>query len=449
MYTLTCVGIPHKTSESENAFIEGQSDKSRKSIWQAESRPNVIRGWKRAVPSVLVLILLVTLLLGCGGGGGGGGKVTITIGYITDFTGPAAGMVGTLNYVIEDVVRYFNEENLIPGAKIRLVTYDGRSDPARDIPGYDWCRERGARVVITLVGATGEILKPFAEKDKVPLAALGGSMPLIEPPGWAFWFSMPSGYEMKTLLKWISEEHWDYAEDIPKVGMAAWNEPTTQDILTGLKKYCQDHPDKFEWVGSFLEPLGTMDWGGEVEKLKDCDFIEGPIVPAPLATLVRSFQDRGYHATFIGGSATPTFVGFLVDMFGWKPLDGWLTTSIGGWWSEGSAMVNLAKELLYKYRQGEAEGIIHQGMGYVGGFHNAYAILEVLKKAVEEVGAKNFDGQAFYDAALKYKTAWEGYPQWGFSETKRYLIGDVQVFEWSAKAKDLIRVSDWLPVVME
>jgi hypothetical protein len=409
----------------------------------------MIRGWKRAVPAVLVLVLLVPLFFGCGGGGGGGGKVTITIGYITDFTGPAANMVTTLNYVVGDVIRYFNEEGLIPGARIRIVTYDGRSDPARDIPGYDWVRAHGAKVVITLVGATGEILKPFAEKDKVPLAALGGSMPLIEPPGWAFWFSIPSGYEIKTLLKWISEEHWDYAKGIPKVGMAAWNEPTTWDILTGLKEYCQDHPDKFEWVGGFLEPLGAMSWGGEVEKLKNCDYIQGAIVSAPLATFVRSFQDRGYHATFISGSATPSFKGFLMDTFGWEPLDGWLSTSIGKWWTERSGMVDLAKELLYKYRAGQAEDIVYQGMGYVGGFHNAYAILEVLKKAVEEVGAENFNGQAFYDAALKHKTTWEGYPQWGFSETKRYLIGDVQVFEWNAEAKDLVRLSNWLPAVVE
>jgi hypothetical protein len=436
-------------NEAENTFVKGQGGKSRKSIGQAETRPNMIRGWKRAVPAVLVLILLAPLLFGCGGVGGGGGKVTITIGYITDFTGPAAGMVQTLNYVVEDVVRHFNEEDLIPGVKIRLVTYDGRSDPARDIPGYDWCRERGARVVITLVGATGEILKPFAEKDKVVLAALGGSMPLIEPPGWAFWFSIPSGYEMETLLKWISEEHWDYAKGIPKVGMAAWNEPTTRDILTGLKKYSQDHPDKFEWVGSFLVPLGTMSWGGEIEKLKNCDYVQGAIVPAPLATFVKNFQGRGYHATFISGSATPSFKGFLVDTFGWEPLDGWLSTSIGKWWTEHSGMVGLANELLYKYRVGQAEDIVYQGMGYVGGFHNVYAILEVFKKAIEEVGAENFNGQAFYDAALNYRTTWEGYPQWGFSETKRYLIGDVQVFEWNAEAKDLVRLSDWLPAVVE
>ena len=70
-----------------------------------------------------------------------------------------------------------------------------------------------------------------------------------------------------------------------------------------------------------------------------------------------------------------------------------------------------------------------------------------MKQATEEVGAENFDGQAFYDAAVKYKTAWEGYPEWGFGETKRYLINDVQIFEWSAEADDLVRVSDWMPIV--
>jgi len=403
--------------------------------------------WRRALACFLALTLLAVLCLGCGGPSSG--KVTIAVGFITDLTGPAGNMVRTLNYMVEDVARYHNDEDIIPGVEIDIVTFDGRADPARDIPGYDWLRERGAEVVITLVGATGQILKPFAEKDKVPLATLSGNLDLLDPPGWAFWFSVPSPYEIKALLKWISEKHWDDASRVPRIGFTGWNEPTSQGILQAMEEYCQDHPDQFEWGGGYLVPLGTLTWGGEVDSLKECDYIHGPITGTPLGNFVKKYRAAGHTTTMISISSGLTLRGFLIDMLGWDVLDGWLSTSIAGWWTEQSPMQDLVKEVLYRYRAGEAEDIIREGNGYQGGFHNVYAMFEVLREAVEEVGAENFDGQAFYDAAVKYKTAWEGYPEWGFSETKRYLIDHMQVFQWSAEAEDLVRLSGWLPIVID
>jgi len=75
------------------------------------------------------------------------------------------------------------------------------------------------------------------------------------------------------------------------------------------------------------------------------------------------------------------------------------------------------------------------------------SILEILRNAIEKVGVENFDGQAFYDAALKNKTSgptWEGYPEWGYGESDRVLISDVQMYEWRAEVKDVVRISDWL-----
>ena len=67
--------------------------------------------------------------------------------------------------------------------------------------------------------------------------------------------------------------------------------------------------------------------------------------------------------------------------------------------------------------------------------------------------AENFNSQALYNAAVKHKTAgllWEGLPEWGFSQTKRYLMDDVLVYKFSAEKKDLVRVTDdWLPLVLE
>jgi len=401
--------------------------------------------WKTATVSMLALALVATLCFGCASKSEEG--VVITIGQISDLTGAGSPALIPLCYAVEDAASYYNEEGLVPGVKIKVITYDMKTDFARNLPGYDWVKERGAKVVITHFLETAETIKPFAEKDRVPLAALGTSMSLLDSPGWVFSFNCPPYYEIKTLLKWINEEHWDDDTRIPKIGLVDWRGSYAVELEGAAEEYCQAHPDQFQWVGAYLPPIGTMTWGGEVDKLKDCDYIvRGSGGPA-IGSFIKAFEAKGYSATFLGGSAMASFQGFVVDMCGWEAVDGALTTSVCPWWNEPSPVVDLAKQLLDRYRSGQAEDIIHAGSGYLGGFHNAYAIFEILQRAIEDVGAENFDGQAFYDAASEFKVTWEGYPDWAFTETERCLVTHLVVTEWDADAEDMVTVSEWLPVV--
>ena len=73
-------------------------------------------GWKMAMAGLLVLALLMLPLLGCAEGEEEE-EVTITIGVLTDFTGPASSALIPLQWGIEDLVKHYNEEDLIPGAR--------------------------------------------------------------------------------------------------------------------------------------------------------------------------------------------------------------------------------------------------------------------------------------------------------------------------------------------
>jgi hypothetical protein len=59
-------------------------------------------------------------------------------------------------------------------------------------------------------------------------------------------------------------------------------------------------------------------------------------------------------------------------------------------------MVEQAKMVLQRYHSGEVDAILDEGLSYTGGWHNLTVAFEILKQAIEEVGAENFDGQAFY-----------------------------------------------------
>lgn len=87
---------------------------------------------------VAILVLALTLLPSCGGKSTSepaDTSVTITIGNISDLTGASSNAMRYVNMALEDTVNYYNEQGLIPSAQIRVLTYDGHFDPAREHPG--------------------------------------------------------------------------------------------------------------------------------------------------------------------------------------------------------------------------------------------------------------------------------------------------------------------------
>jgi len=402
---------------------------------------------KRLLICLAALVLVFPTCLSCGNDSSGG-KVEIVVGQITDLSGAGAPALEPMNLCLQDMVQYFNEEELIEGVKLTLATYDTQYDAAREVPGYEWVKAKGAQFIITFLPQTGPTLKPFADADKMAVAACSGSMAMLEPPGWVFWFNCPTEYEVKTLLQWLVDNDWDREAKgrSPRIGLVGWQEPFELDMKSAIEEYIAAYPDEYEYGGTYLAPVGTYHWSGEVEKLKGCDYITGSL--GTCRNFVKEYYDKGYKATYIGPSLLGAFVGHLVDMFGWEPpLDGWYSNSICRWWNQESPIVDLAHTLLERYRPKQAEEMMHQGSSYLGGTQNFYTILQVVQQAVQSVGAENFSASAFYDAAINYTMHLEGYPEWSFGEGKLYLTDDVEVYKWEDSAEDLIRVSDWLPIL--
>jgi len=408
---------------------------------------------KALIVCAMVLALVATLCLGCAEEGEEEeGKVTITIGHISDMTGPASTALVPINHAMDDIARYYNEEELIPGVELRVVHYDARYDPSRDIPGWDWVKGKGAKVAVTALPTTAQTLARLTSTEKMPLWAFTPSDPLLASPEWVFLANLPTSALVKTLLEWISENDPDYPTDRPaKIGSAGWEEPYALDCRNAVRDYAQDHPDKFEWVGGYIAPMGVMTWSGEVAALKDCDYLWPPTTGTGITTFMQEFRNRGYTAKFIGTDSNAAYRGLIVDSVGYEAVDGMLLSLPTRWWNETGEVINLAKQLLNRYHSAEAADIIYAGIGYCGGFHQGYAFYQILEEAINQVGAENFDGQAFYDTAIDFTmTTWEGYETWGFSQTKRYTWDYVGIYEYSAAEEDIVRkVTEWLPAVLE
>lgn len=398
--------------------------------------------WGLAIACFVVLVLVIIPCFGCGGGKGG---QTITIGFLTDFTGPGGPSISKLYPVIQDLVKYYNDEQLIPDAKVRLISYDTAMDPAKYLPGYDWLKERGAKLIITSLPGGADTVKPFAERDEIPIFSFLYGKAMMEPPGaeWIFSITIASGPEVKTLLNWVSESNWDYAKGIPKIGFYDWETSDGIDREAAIEEYCQAHPDKFDLVGSFLTPSGAMNPVGEVEKLKDCDYIYTQSIQGTY--FIKNYRDSGYHTQFLGSSTSFGFYEFYQSMLGWERLDGYISTMIVSWWGEDNAAVTLIKDFIDRYHPGKSPE--DMGASYYGAFIETRAVFEILQQAVGVVGAVNLNGQALRDAAVKYSLHYEGIPEYGFTDTVRYIVHGTAVYKWSAATKGMVRLSDWLPLI--
>jgi len=413
---------------------------------------------KIAVAFLLVLVMLVPLSLSCGGGGGGGGKVTIHIGQLTDFTGAASPALKQITFITEDMIRYYNDENLIPGVKLKLDAYDTKFDPSRYSLGYDWCKQKGDDIIITIIADAPLMLKPFAARDKIILAAMGGSPGLFTPPGWVFGFSSANEDSAKILLHWIVGNDWpDKGQGTPKIGILAWNDTQSTDVTKAIEAYLNAHPDEYDFVGRITTPVGTSTFTSEAKRLKDegCDYIAIPSGNI-LAPFLRDLRAAGSQATLLDCvGSMGSFQRMYVQMVGWDMLDGCYSTANSFYWTDtANPIVDLATTLVHRYHSaGEAEDIIASGNSYVGPAFMMTGILEVLQQAVKNVGAENFNGQAYYDAALNYKTTssiWAGCPGFSFSETRRKLMDHSLITEFKGgDVKNYVTLGGWLPDIVD
>jgi len=267
----------------------------------------------------------------------------------------------------------------------------------------------------------------------------------VEPPGWVFAYGGRPREMTFAFMKWVGDELWDWETRGPaKIGFVGWREPLENTLESAFREYCQNHPDQFELVGSFMAPVMTVTFSGEIMALKGCDLIYPCAYSA--GYFIKDFRNKGYQAQFISDGNITAYRGFFEDLCGWDKLDGTVCYIGNRWFGEPYPIPELADELLRKYHSpSKAEEIKRGGLAYGIGQH--LPLLEALRQAVAEVGPRNLDGQAVYNSLIKFEMQPEGEAKWSYGETKRWLEDYVAVYKWSADVQDLVRLSDWLPAL--
>lgn len=369
----------------------------------------------------------------------------ITIGNLTDLTGVSANAMEYINMALDDLTEYYNENDLIPGVELKVVTYDGQMDPARDIPGYEWLRGKGADLIFTPIPSTPVTLKSRVDTDQVVLFALVAAKDEILPPGYVFNLGTVPQYDAYTLLKWIADNDWDYEAQGPaKIGGAGWNDQQSGPFIDGMQEYCAAHPDQFEWEGGYLTNF-SFTWGAEVEALRDCDYVYPGIV---FVSFVQQYRSAGCtRAKLVGAEPQTAFFKMVDDAGLWDEIDGMLFVKFSRWWNEEGEMATLVRQLLNRNHPSDTERIVSSGVGYLS-INQIYPMLQIVADAAARVGPANLDSQALYDAATSFVMTADGVRRLSFGEEKRQAVDSYGVYEARAGQKDIFRLQEeWLPAV--
>lgn len=373
--------------------------------------------------------------------------VVITIGNLTDMTGPASNAFEVINMAVQDLVDYYNENDMILGVEIKVIAYDGQFDPAKDIPGYEWLKEREVDVVFTGVTSAPTTLETRVNQDQIPLFSATAAQEAIDPPGYVFSVGTVPEYDAYTLLRWIAENHWEWETLGPaKIGAASWDDPYARSYTEAMEEYAKKYPAQFEWVGSYLTPF-TFSWGPEVDALKECDYIYPP--GGGINTFIKEYYEAGYDTHFIGSGVHNAFLGLIDDAGLWDEIDGMLFLTGPKWWTEEGTIIDLTKKLLQDNHPDQVAEIMKAGMAYLG-VQLIYQVIDIIADAAETVGAENLDSEAIYEAANTFTAVIDGIQRWSYSPTKRTSVDHYSLHEARASEKNLFRVQeDWLPVVYE
>jgi len=402
----------------------------------------------RRLTKIVVLVLLAVMLATLPGLAGCAEEKEktpqITIGVLTDFTGVASFAVKQLVDAMMDYFRMVEEEDPIPGVKIKFITYDTRLDYARTAPGYVWLKGQGAVMMNIINPADREILVDRFVEDKIPVIG-SQTLPTLMASGWDFSFSSSNAHETEVIMQWIMDT-WDYNTlGMPKIGHLGYAHVVADYHQDGIDAAMEANPGKFDFAGFERSPMGTTAWAVEINRLKDCDFIIVSAVGPMMASFVKEARLRGYEGDLLSGiNAFPGYWDLVTGAVPSEDLYACFWAGYYPWWNENVPFITDLKEAIQRYRPGEAEALMRSS-GPLAGWAMGLFMADAIRRAVEEVGAENVDRIAIRDALADTNMTVEGWGNtWKFTEDQYFLARAERVFEWSIAENDWVVISDWI-----
>jgi branched-chain amino acid transport system substrate-binding protein len=391
---------------------------------------------KRPGIAILVIALVALLVLTACAPRPVVEEKTAQFGWLLPITGPTSGAIAPLLQAGEDYIRYFNEQEAIPGVRIELLWRDTILQYALGLSHY----ERLVAAGIPLVGAVESPLlfglRGRFERDEVVAFILGSPYheALYPEPGWYYTMTPLMGEEAAVLLQYFME-NWN-EERSPRLAFVS------TDVGWGYEsRYATEFAKSlgFEVLPWEAVPIVVLDATVQLLRLKEAgaDLVHlqcqpegaGPILrDAERLGLLDKFQFAGHLSAM--GDRTMKLAG--------ASTEGFLISRAYPWFTETEVPgIELMIGNMMKYR-----GKVRRDGEYFYGWVGAAVICEAISRAIENVGYENLDGRAIKEALDSMKD-FDVYGLASITYKPDDHRGVTKMAVYEVRGGEIVRVSDW------
>jgi ABC-type branched-subunit amino acid transport system substrate-binding protein len=364
---------------------------------------------------------------------------TITIYAMGDYSGPYGGITTPGLAAHRDVIKYWQDHNLIPGAKYKFKWADSGGVLSRATSIFRSFRETKPKPLLVVVAQTGEAeaLRSLFEESKIILYSWGASAMVCHPVGKYVFANMVSYPDQFGFFLDYVSQNWDYAKmgRNPKVGILTWDtafgrgfESKTTMAYAETKKVDVIKPFQFASVAPIdvSTQLLSLDKAG-------ADWIYSSWLAPQTATVLKDMARLGLKGKIKYAGSCPTGDIFVKRLAG-DDAEGFMSTHSYRTFDEDP---NAVWVKLFHANNRKPEDMAY---GYPQMVCGTMTILEAYKKAIEKVGWDKLDSDAL-SAALE---SLKGYDAWTAPVTyspTRHSHDKVRMVQW--KKGKLLPITDW------
>jgi branched-chain amino acid transport system substrate-binding protein len=362
---------------------------------------------------------------------------TAQFGWILPITGGASAAIAPVVAGGQDYVRYFNEQEAIPGVDIELLWRDTAFQFALGLSHYERFVEAG----IPLIGAVDSALvlglKGRFERDEVVAFIPGATYQeeLYPEPGWLYAVT-PLISEQATVLFQYFMENWK-EERPPRLALVGISESQ----FGWEPRYAIGYARSlgFEVLPWEAVPIVVLDATVQLLRLAEAeaDLVHLQTMPEGAGPILRDAERLGLLDKFQFAGHSSTMGDRTIKVAG-AATEGYLASMTYPWFDETEVPgIELIIDNMMKYH-----GEVKRDGEYYFGWVSAAVISEAIKRAIENVGYENLDGPAIKEAL----DGMQDFDVYGLASIT-YKPGDhrgtTRMAVYEARGGKIVRLSDW------
>ena len=325
-------------------------------------------------------------------------KGEIVIGLLEDMSGPMGGAGMSVVDGETDAIRYINEElGGVSGHPISTIIIDYKFDGALALTGWDKLKNANVPVVMGFFAGAVPVLHQASDEDHIPLVVslltIDRLFPTETEPSYQFstfcaTASVPDYYIYTIEKEWNTEEK----GRPPKVGFDVVSIGASPAVL---KKKARMECEKRGWEYLVTTTQGRpSDATTQVLQMKDfgADYIYQMPTEQQAIVWQKEMDRAKFKIPFYGTSALGS--GELWNAVGEAAVGASAAETVPQWWDTDAPAIQLIRELNTKWHP----DVKSRNSYYIRGFSAQLMVAEALKRALDDVGYENLNGEAMHKA---------------------------------------------------